>query len=102
MPLHVFTNDTDTVIAENLDDVRSIIEARYGSTLESEGWSLDDWEQLADDRPLTIVDNEGDLAKRGETVIPPPMGVDAYPRVTKSCAEWVKSDGRGFLCSTEY
>ena len=102
MTLHVYTNDTDTVIAADLDDVRAIVEAQIGCTLEAEGWSLDDWRQVPDDKPLTIVDNEGDLAKRGETIIPPPPGLDVYPRVTKTCAEWVASDGRGFLCSTEF
>lgn len=84
----VWTNGTDTVIAANLADVRSVIEAQIGCTLEQEGWSLDDWSALPDEEPLTI-----NLEEQ-------PEGLD--PKVTKTCAEWVASEGRGFLCSTEY
>jgi hypothetical protein len=87
--MHVYTNDTDTVIAADLDDVRAIIEAHIGCTLEAEGWSLDDWRMLPDDEIKTI---------RFDDEVPP--GVE--PRVTKTCAEWIASEGRGFLCSTEY
>lgn len=85
--LSVFTNDTDTVIARDLADVQVIVEAHYGATFESEGWELDDWSKIPDNKDITICNlhdgGEGD-------------------RATKTAAEWIAQMGRGFLCSTEW
>ena len=85
--MKVFTNDTDTVVAEDLADVQKVIEAHYGSTFEQEGWTLDEWEEVPDDKPITICN----LHDRG---------VD--DKATHTAAEWAKSEGRGLLCSTEW
>lgn len=97
MTLKVWTNDTDTVIAEDLADVRKIIEEMYGSW---EEFDREDWHAYPDDRVLRIVDDEGDLRERGFATTTNPL--TGHEVVARTCAEWIASEGRGFLCSTEY
>lgn len=85
--LKVFTNDTDTVVANDLADAQRVWEEKIGATFEQEGMSLDDWSRIADDKPITI----RNLHDRGWD-----------DKATKTAAEWVASEGRGFLCSTEW
>lgn len=87
MTLSVFTNGVDTVVARDLADVQTVVEAQYGSTFEQEGWSLDEWEQVASDKDITIcnISNRGSDAK-----------------LTMTAAKWAAQEGRGFLCSTEW
>lgn len=80
--LKVWTNDTDTVIAADLADVKRVIADHYGSDEFDED---DSWRLRSDERPLKIHNFDGN-----ETA------------VTKTNAEWIASEGRGFLCSTEY
>lgn len=84
--LRVFTNGTDTVVAADLADAQRVVEAHHGVTFEQEGWSLDEWEEVPSDQLITIWDE----------------GYDALLYTSKTAADWVASDGRGFLCSTEY
>jgi hypothetical protein len=79
--LHVWTNDTDTVVATSAVEARRIAADMVGETIED--YPGDEWYKYEDDHPLTINDDE-----TGKT--------------TKTCAQWITSDGRGFLCSTEY
>jgi hypothetical protein len=82
--LHCFSDDVDTVIAASVEDADAAYDEWAGGDT---GQERARWTQLPDDKPLTItVDPE---LNRGR-------------RVTKTCAEWVASNGRGFLCSTEY
>jgi hypothetical protein len=82
--LKVWTNGTDTVVASDLDEVQQIVEKQHGTTFAAEGWSQDEWWAEDDDQPLTI------------------HNVDGHDTVeTKTRREWA-SEGRGFLCSTEY
>lgn len=85
--MNVFTNHTDTVVATALDDVPAVLANHYGSTMDEEGWSLDEWRQVPDDKPITIrnIDDGGSNAKE-----------------TRTAAEWATLNGRGFLCSTEW
>jgi hypothetical protein len=83
----VYTNDTDTVVAEDLADVQRVIEAQYGRTFEQEGWSLDEWRPVHDDKPITI----HNMHDRGPD-----------DKETRTAAEWAKLEGRCFLCSTEW
>lgn len=85
--MKVWTNDTDTVVAEDLADVQRVVEAHYGSTFEQEGWTLDEWGEVADDKPITICN----LHDRGPD-----------DKLTQTAAEWIQMNGRGFLCSTEW
>lgn len=85
--MKVFTNHTDTVVASCLADIPAVLAHHYGSTMEEEGWSLDDWDQVPDDKQITI----RNVHDRGY-----------YDKEVKTAAEWAASEGRGFLCSTEW
>lgn len=81
MALRVWTNNTETVIAESAADAQKVLEEQYG-----ESYSEDlEWHVRPDDRPLKIMNFAGDDVA-----------------VTKTNAEWIASEGRGFLCTTEY
>lgn len=87
MTLKVFTNHVDTVVAKDLDDVAAVLANHYGSTMEEEGWSLDDWGEVADEKVITIRNfNDRGWDDKG----------------TRTAAEWARTEGRGFLCSTEW
>jgi hypothetical protein len=85
--LRVFTNETDTVVARSLQDAQVVVEQHYGATFEQEGWSLDEWSEVPGDTPITIRNVNG-------------QGWD--DKATRTASEWAMSDGRGFLCSTEW
>lgn len=85
--LKVFTNRTDTVVAEDLADMQRIIEEQYGATFEQEGWTLDEWSLVPDDKPITICN----IHDRGRD-----------DKETRTAAEWAVHNGRGLLCSTEW
>lgn len=90
MTLHVFQSECDWVVAESLDDAFKVMLEHTGETRKDlEEYDADYFEQLADDHKVSIID-DGDLPSA------------EWTRTTKTCAEWAKSDGRGFLCSTEY
>lgn len=79
--LKVWRNDvTDWVVASSPKDADAVC-------LEHTGDHPDDpheWEALEDDKTLAITDDwDGKIT-------------------TRTAAEWVASNGRGFLCSTEY
>ena len=85
--MKVFTNDTDTVVAADLADVERVVEDHYGYTFEQEGMSLDDWSEVPPDEPITICNFHN-------------CGPD--DKETRTAAEWAATEGRGFLCSTEW
>jgi len=85
MTLQMFTNHTDTVVAEDLSDVQRIIEKRHGTTFEQEGWSLDEWGPVPDDKMITIHNFDGH------------DGVLAL-----TARQWIERDGRDFFASTEW
>lgn len=99
MALKVFEDGTDTYVAENLDDLRKLVEERLGCTLEMEGRSIDDFEECPPDKVIRIHDIEGDLRERGFVAEETPLG---HSVVARTAAEWIASEGRGLLCSTEY
>jgi hypothetical protein len=85
--MKVFTNDTDTVICESINDVESVIKEVCGYSFEDEGMSIDDWSEIPADELITICNlNDG--------------GPD--DKETRTAAEWASKEGRGFLCSTEW
>jgi len=85
--LRLFTNHTDTVVAHRLSDVPAIVAQQYGSTFEEEGWTLDEWDEVDENKSITIRNVNGN-------------GWDDV--ATKTAAEWASEHGRGFLCSTEW
>ena len=82
--LKVWTDGTDTVIAEDIRDVQRVME-HHAASWESED---DDWRVVANDKVIRI---------RVESNDETPDRV-----VIKNAAEWIAEKGRGFLCSTEY
>lgn len=81
--LRVFRNECDWYVASSAEDAAKAYSEFVGEAPDPE----DPFEPLDDDHPLTItVDPD---ARKPE-------------KVTKTCAEWAGSNGRGFLCSTEY
>jgi hypothetical protein len=84
--LKTWTNGVDTVIAADLTDVKGVIETHYGlDDWSQEGWGADDWGLVPEDEVITIHNFTGH-----EDV------------VEKTAAEFVRSEGRCFLCSTEW
>ena len=88
--LHVWHNGYDWVVATTAEDARAVEHevslggvCSHDDACDCEG---DGWEQWPDDKTVTIHDLDGDEG----------------PTQTKTCAEWVAQQGRGFLCSTEY
>ena len=79
--LKVWTDGTDTVIAEDIRAVQKVMEVHAGSWESSDG----DW-RVIDGAKLIKIHNF-----TGHEDI-----------VTKTADEWVKAEGRGFLCSTEW
>ena len=78
----MFYNDHDYVVARSVEDAWEVWEQSCGEKREDyePEW---EWEQKSDDGTLTINDE------------------DAGPQ-TKTRGEWARSNGRGFLCSTEF
>lgn len=81
--MKVWTNDVDTVVAVDLSDVKTVLVDVYGADY-VDYWDAGEWQER-EDKPLTIANFDGHDNK-----------------ATRSNAEWIASDGRGLLCSTEY
>jgi hypothetical protein len=87
-----FTNETETVIAANLADVRLVWHEHIGGDIEDfdEYAEAAPWREMDDGESIGIrCDADGD-----------PCGIDEGESVDKSAAEWAKR-GRGYLCSTD-
>lgn len=78
--LHCYTNGTDTVVASDEDDGASVVAEHLGERVEDVG-AL---HRVDDATVLKILDEETGAS------------------VAKTAAEWARSNGRGFLCSTEW
>jgi len=79
--MHVYRNeDVDWVVAVSEDDAMDVWCESNGE--EREDYPDEKWEQEPDDKVLTIQSDEGSEEK--------------------TCAEWVRLNGRGFLCSQNY
>jgi len=81
MSLHVWSADDgeEFVIAETEEDALAVLVEAVGPV------SVDPiaWEQLPDDRPFTMREEDGS-------------------RVTKTCAEWCTEVGRGYFAHVWY
>lgn len=78
--LHVYKNDCDWYVAASPEDAANACHEHTEVPLDE----IATFVPLADDSPLTVTDED-----------------DEPPKLTKTCAEWARSNGRGFLCSTE-
>lgn len=81
--LKVYRNDViEWVIARSPEDAAELVK-EYAGEPDSDDEPAT-WRALPDDKVLAIGDE------------------DSGTVATKTCAEWVASNGRGFLASTEY
>lgn len=86
--MNAYSNEYDTYIAEDLEDLRKLL------VEEEKIYKLDEfeettWIELKPTAELTIIDDP--TLPRGDWI-----------RETKTIAEWIESNGRGLLCSTEW
>ncbi len=118
--LRCYQGDVDWVVARDVDDALAVIEKHYGEPYhETAGVTLEeargDWCVLNADTPLTIWHERGDYKYQ----LPRPEHSDhavAYVRCwpivwqrdeyhvceTAPVWWWVQTQGRGFLCSSEW
>jgi hypothetical protein len=83
--LKVWCGEVDTVVAEDLVDVRRVLVEQYGESEEISMMMEDGFAEVSPDRELTILDGDNLSAKR-----------------TQTAARWAAENGRGLLCSSEY
>lgn len=77
--LHVFRNDCDWYVAISPEDAAQACQEVTGLDPDE----IDAFRPLDDDSDLLIRDDDGN-------------------KTVKTCAEWARENGRGFLCSTEW
>lgn len=99
--LKVYHNGCDWVVAESPEDADKVIGEYTGGDY---GDDPDEWEELDPSHVLNIyqsdLPNRGyytsknfDISQDGE------LGMFV---ISGTCQQWVDTEGRGFLCSTEY
>jgi hypothetical protein len=102
---HLFTDGTDTVIAENEQDADAVWRSHTNDDHDTDGAGA--WVMISDDKPVTIwmeFDNTAPL--EGQNSYPPTAIVEEFEhyyfthKVTALAGEWVIY-GESFLCSTE-
>jgi hypothetical protein len=84
--MKVWQGEVDTVVAEDLADVREVLVNLYGDSDEVTEMMNDGFAEVADDKSITIHNIED----------------DPRSRLTLTAAEWIAREGRGLLCSTEF
>lgn len=103
--LRVFTNDVETFVAQDLEDLAKVYVEFYGETMEEIGADLSEFKLVRDDHPIKIFLDEDGSAFPAEQW---PQGAienrdeNGKISLTATAGAWAKSNGRGFLCSTEY
>ncbi|MBA7542922.1 hypothetical protein ES705_35247 [subsurface metagenome] len=89
--LSIFTNDYEWCIAYSLDDVFVAMKESVGATYEEEEREV--WYEVSRDGKIKIwMTPDDQIAEPGQ---------EGAEIVEKTCVEWIKLYGRGFLCSTE-
>jgi hypothetical protein len=78
--LKMFTDGTDTIIAESLE------EARVHAAICDCCWYPEEWEELPAEKKFTYVHVE----------------TEGQPEETKTVGEWIAQHGAGFFATTEY
>lgn len=84
--MKVWRGETDTVVAEDLADVRKVLVEMYGDCDEVTEMMNDGFSPVADDKPITIGNVEDVPANK----------------LTLTAGEWIAREGRGLLASTEW
>lgn len=84
--MKVWQGETDTIVADDLADVRKVLVELYGDSDEITEMMNDGFAEVSDDKSITI-NNVEDVP---------------HQRLTMTAAEWIAREGRGLLCSTEY
>jgi hypothetical protein len=84
--MKVWQGETDTVVAEDLADVREVLVEMYGDSDEVTEMMNDWFVPVPDDKPITIHNLED---------VP-------TSKLTLTAKEWIAREGRGLLCSTEW
>jgi hypothetical protein len=89
--MKLFTDTSDWVVADNLDDARAAwVEHRGGDV---EDFDDSDWSEVDPGEELAVWCDPG-----GDPCGPEDDGAEL---IAKTAAQWAEL-GRGFLCSTEY
>ena len=100
--MKVYKNDAEYYVAESLEDLLILWKEHIGDDYIEDGYgTLDDWEELPPDTEITIWWNyEDEINSIPKDVIP----IEKYGSwlIKATASQWAKSNGRGFLCSTEY
>ena len=86
MTLRLYTNDTDTVVANSAKEALNLWCAEFEEDPKDH---VDSFYELPDDKMLTIIDQDGGEDWEGG-------------RKSQLHSEWAREHGPGFLCSTEY
>lgn len=84
--MKVWKGETDTVVAEDLADVRAVLVDLYGDSDEVTEMMNDGFLPVSDDTSITIHNVEDVPANK----------------LTLTATEWIAREGRGLLCSTEF
>ena len=87
--LHMYMDETDSVIAESLEDAIAIWEEQTGDDYREvfDEDPMEAWAQVPDDRVLKLNDEDDDGQNRTES---------------RTAAQWCTHYGRGYFGSTEY
>jgi hypothetical protein len=84
--MKVWQGETDTVVAEDLADVRKVLVEMYGDSDEVTEMMNDGFAPVPDEKSITIHNLEDVPANK----------------LTLTAQEWIEREGRGLLCSTEW
>ena len=100
MMLKAFCYDEiDTIIAESVEDAKAVMK-EMGCCVD-DYYEEDEWAELPGDETLTLTfEDERDEPKWPENAI-----ISKHRkaiRVSATIEKWIKFNGRGFLCSTEW
>ena len=101
--LHMYTNETDTVIAYSPEDANAVLIEHWGM-VEEDVEGLDDWHEWTDKEKFTLyydqVPDEDDKPFMRRSLR---SDHDNWEWMVKATvAEWIVLRGRGFFASSEY
>lgn len=101
--LRVFCNGTDKVVAHDEQDAKQALAELIGCSVDDgDVADCDPFELVPSDKVLTISFNDGECAHLDLTGLRrEQLGGERF-RVATTAADWVRRNGRGMLCSTEF